>query len=211
MSEITNPQLMKVYTAATTADQESAYDDWAERYEADLMAYGFRLPGVGAAAVARHVDPATGPILDAGCGTGLQAEPLALLGYGPITGIDLSAGMLAVAERKGIYGTLRQMTLGEPLDFPDRAFAASMAFGCITPGHAPASALDELIRVTRRGGVVVFSLRVDSGRDPSHAGVVDGHERSGAWQRIYATGPFVSMPFGEPEVESEVFVYRVSV
>jgi SAM-dependent methyltransferase len=210
MSEITNPQLKKVYSAATSAEQAAAYDDWAERYDVDLMSYGFRLPTVGAAVVARHAEPGAGPVLDAGCGTGLQAEPLVLLGCGPITGIDLSTGMLAVARRKGIYDSVRRMTLGEPLDFADDSFALTMTFGCITPGHAPASAFDELIRVTRPGAPVIFSLRVDAGRDPSHAETVENHAASGSWQRVFATAPFVAMPFGEPEVESQVFVYRVA-
>ena len=109
----------KSYAATSIDEQQAAYDDWAEKYEADLCAFGNRIPAVVPTVFASFVELGTAPILDAGCGGGIQAEPLALMGYGPITGIDLSDGMLGVARSKGFYAELRQMTLGEHLDFPD--------------------------------------------------------------------------------------------
>ena len=107
------------YRAETLQEQQAAYDDWANQYEIDLCAMGYRIPAVMAAVATRFIPANTAPILDAGCGGGIQAEPLAILGYGPITGIDLSEGMLEVARAKNLYQELRQMTLGEKLDFPD--------------------------------------------------------------------------------------------
>ena len=47
-----------------------------------------------------HLEPpAAGRILDIGCGTGRHSVGLAKLGY-RMTGVDLSSGMLAVAERR---------------------------------------------------------------------------------------------------------------
>ena len=86
-----------------------------------------------AAAATRFIQDNNAPILDAGCGGGIQAEPLAMLGYGTITGIDLSEGMLEVARAKDFYHELRQMTLGEKLDFPDDQFAAIISSGTIIP------------------------------------------------------------------------------
>ena len=208
MVDLHNPILEKVYSAKTDAAREAAYDDWAEGYEADLMRYGFRIPTVAAGVFARYVPADATPILDAGCGTGLQAEPLHLLGYGPIVGIDLSRGMLTMSERKGIYAELRQMALGETLDFADGFFAATLSMGCITPGHAPASAFDELIRVTRVGGQLIFSLRVDAGQEPEYPAAIAAHENSGAWKKLFQTPAFVSMPLGEPDVEHVIFVYE---
>lgn len=122
---------------------------------------------------ARHVAPGTAPILDAGCGGGIQAEPLVLAGYGPITGIDFSAGMLEVARKKGIYAELRQMVLGEHLDFPDDHFAAVLSSGCITPKHAPAHSFDELIRITMPGGLIIFSLRDDPSQEPEYPAALE--------------------------------------
>ncbi len=88
------------YRAETLQEQQAAYDDWANQYEIDLCAMGYRIPAVMAAVATRFIPANTAPILDAGCGGGIQAEPLAMLGYDPIIGIDLSEGMLEMARAK---------------------------------------------------------------------------------------------------------------
>ena len=98
------------YQASSLEEQQAAYDRWAKEYEADLCATGYRIPAMIAAVFTRFVAVGTAPILDAGCGGGIQSEALAMVGYGPITGIDLSEGMLDIARDKGIYVELRQMT-----------------------------------------------------------------------------------------------------
>ncbi|MCP5083436.1 MAG: class I SAM-dependent methyltransferase [Alphaproteobacteria bacterium] len=200
----------KSYAAETLDQQEAAYDDWASKYEADLCAFGHRNPAVVPTVFAGHVALDTAPILDAGCGGGIQAEPLALLGYGPIVGIDFSAGMLDVARGKGIYAELRQMTLGEHLDFPDDHFGAVLSSGCITPKHAPAHSFDELIRITKPGAVIIFSLRDDPAQEPEYPAALARLEQTGAWTPVFATPSFQSMPYGEPDVTHAVHVYRVA-
>ncbi len=63
-----------------------------------------------------------GPALDLGCGTGLVALALNGLPIGPITGIDLSAGMLQQARLKGLYSELRHCDIMVALtnDEPER-------------------------------------------------------------------------------------------
>ncbi len=198
----------KSYHAETIGEQQAAYDEWAEKYEADLCAMGYRIPAVIAAVFTRFVPQGTAPILDAGCGGGIQAEPIAMLGYGPITGIDLSEGMLAVARQKNIYEDLRQMTLGERLDFPDHTFGAVISSGVITPRHAPAHAFIELVRVTKPGAPIVFSLRDDPEQEPEYPQMLERLEKEGAWQPVFRTPSFHSMPYGEPDVTHRVHVYR---
>lgn len=200
----------KSYAAATPEEQRSSYDDWAQQYEQDLCAMGYRIPAAIATAFTRFVPHDAGPILDAGCGGGIQAEPLAMLGYGPITGIDFSEGMLDVARSKGHYAELRQMTLGQPLDFPDDAFAAVISSGTITPGHAPAHSFDELIRVAQANAPVIFSLRDDPAQEPDYPAALERLEAAGAWVPVFRTPSFRSMPYGEPEVTHRIHVYRVA-
>ncbi|WP_293066327.1 MULTISPECIES: methyltransferase domain-containing protein [unclassified Moorena] len=69
--------------------------------------------------------------------------------------------MLTEAQRKNIYTELRLMVLGEPLDFPSATFDAVTACGVFTYGHAPSHSFDELIRVTKPGGYIIFTLRPD--------------------------------------------------
>jgi hypothetical protein len=80
----------------------------------------------------------------------------------------------------------------------------------MTVGHAPASSLDELVRITRPGGHVVFSLRPDvyegSGFKDKHAAL----EASGKWTLVEVSDPTPVLPKGEPEVMHQVWVYRVT-
>ena len=209
MSEVQIEKMRAVYEATNDEQRRRAYDSWADTYDVEMLSWGFRLPAIASAAFTRVVAPDCGAILDAGCGTGLQSIALAALGYGPITGIDLSEGMLAEAGRKQIYSALRVMKLGTPLDFPDRNFGATFAIGCITPGHAPSNSFDELLRVTRSGGFIVFSNRVDEGQDPSYPQAISEHERTGAWTLKWRTPTFHMMPEMEPEIEHAVFIYEV--
>jgi SAM-dependent methyltransferase len=142
---MTDRHLDEVYSADTPEKAEAAYDGWASAYDADLMAMGYRLPWNFAACVLRHMPFGTGPILDAGCGTGLQVEPLHLLGWRGFTGVDLSTEMMEVARSKGLYDDLRQVELGTTLPFETDHFAATFCVGTMTPGHAPIETLDELI------------------------------------------------------------------
>lgn len=204
-----NEQVDRVYAARTVAEQEAVYDGWAESYERDLCAMGYRAPHVAAAAFARFVPLDVAPILDAGCGGGLQAEALKLLGYGPIHGFDLSDGMLAVARRKGIYEELRRMALGDGLDYPAGLFGAVISVGTITQGHAPPSSFADLVQVTRPGGRIVLSQRNDAGIDPAYTEARADLEASGKWRNIFVSKEFLAMPYSEPDVTVQALVYEV--
>ncbi len=200
----------KSYQANSIEEQQAAYDDWALNYEADLCGMGYRIPAVIAAVFTRFVTKDASPILDAGCGGGIQAEPLAMIGYGPITGIDLSEGMLEVARGKGIYSELHQMMLGQRLGFEDNSFAAVISSGVITPKHAPPESFDELVRVAKPGAPIVFSLRHDSEQEPGYPAALERLEVAGAWRPLFCTEGFRSMPYGEPEIIHRVHVYEVT-
>ena len=210
MTSIQNPKLEKVYNAKTREQSQAAYDEWSKTYEADLLSYGYRVAVVAATVWARFVDIDSGPILDAGCGTGLQSEPLNLAGFGPITGIDLSPGMLAIAKQKNIYAELHETALGEKLDFADDSFANTISVGTITPGHAPPNSFDELIRVTRKDGLIIFGMRVDELQDPAYLAMMAEYEDEGRWSKTFETDGFASMPLGEPDVINKVFVYKIN-
>jgi len=207
---MTETGVARSYRAETLEEQQAAYDSWAEQYEIDLCAMGYRIPAVMAAVATRFIPASATPILDAGCGGGIQAEPLAMLGYGPITGIDLSEGMLEVARAKNLYSELRQMTLGEKLDFPDDAFAAVISSGTITPHHAPPKSFEELIRVAKPGASIIFSMRDDPAQEPEYPATVIALAEAGLWHKVFSTESFYSMPYGEPEITHRVHVYEVT-
>ena len=148
-----------IYASESVGQLEERYDQWAADYDADLLnEFGWLAPQQAADAFSRYV-PRSARVLDAGAGTGLVGESLKRLGYSNIEALDLSTGMLEEARKKNAYSAFHQMTLGETLDFPTGAFDATICVGVLTLGHAPASSLYEMARVTRPGGHVVFTLR----------------------------------------------------
>ena len=213
MSE-TDPEarLSEVYGAKSGAELSCVYDDWAASYDKDLTAFGYRNPAVAAGMIGRHVDVAGGTILDAGCGTGLLGEILSYLGYGDLVGIDLSQGMLDQSAAKSVYNSLRQMVLGSALDFADGRFNAVVSFGVLTAGHAPPQSLDEMIRITRPGGHVVFSLSNLVYEPLGFKDYLATLEAEGRWREIERTPFFQVMPgsVSEANVESCIFVFRVA-
>ncbi len=102
--------------------------------------------------------PAGGPprrALDAGCGTGFQAAVLESLGY-RTHGLDLSASLLAVARRRHPSVVLARGSI-ETLPYEDGAFDAVTCCGStLSFVDAPASALAEIGRVLRPGGLLLL-------------------------------------------------------
>jgi SAM-dependent methyltransferase len=92
--------------------------------------------------------------LDAGCGTGFQTRVLRDLGW--VTyGIDVSAGLLAVARRDVAGAALARADL-HALPFDDGAFAAAVCCGStISLVDRPAVVLREIARVLAPGGRLV--------------------------------------------------------
>tara|TARA_B100000676_G_scaffold310076_1_gene375495 strand:+ start:774 stop:1505 length:732 start_codon:yes stop_codon:yes gene_type:complete len=156
--------------------------------------------------VERHVDKRT-RICDAGAGTGLLGELLAEAGYRDMSANDLSPGMLEVARRKRIYSHCRVMELGKPLGYANSVFGATTACGVFTPNHAPASSFDELLRITRAGGLILYTLRSDE-EPPDFSARQQELVDAGKWELVKAGEPFPSIA-SEPHIRHRCWVWRV--
>lgn len=202
-------ELHKVYASESPEQSAAIYDGWSDDYEAHMAGVGYAHPAMVASMLARHQPPGDTPVLDAGTGTGIMAQLLAALGYSHIVGFDASQGMLGHAAKKQIYADLRQGLLGQPLGYEDDSFAATVSSGVFTEGHAPLSGLDELIRVTRPGGHIVFSIsRTYLGE--TFETKAKALEDAGLWRRVDASGHYDSAPLGDDILTSQVFAYAVA-
>lgn len=201
--------LDRVYAAQTQEELASAYAAWAADYDRETIALGYCLPFVIAAWVARHVPRGAAPLLDAGCGTGLSGPFLKALGYRDLAGLDYAQDMLDLAAGRGVYGELRQAELGRTLPWPDGRFAAFFSTGVFTAGHAPASSLDELVRITRPGGHAVFTVRDVVLEEGGFRDVFERLERAGRWRRTEESEPFRAFVLAEPEVLVKAFVFEI--
>lgn len=187
--------LERVYTAGNDiAKLAEVYDAWADDYDDSVGQVGYTNPAVVSALFARLMPDITVPVLDAGCGTGLIGRMLSLVGYGDLTGIDLSSGMLKRAEARGCYRALSTAILGEPLSLPDAGFGGVVASGVFTVGHAPASAFDEIARVLRTGGVFVVSITDPVYESGGFRAAIDTLVADGAWERAAESGSYLPLP-----------------
>ena len=198
-----------VYAAKNNQELETRYDQWAHEYDKDLAEqFEWVGPRTAVALFAKHV-PTDAKVLDAGAGTGLVGEQLVAAGFRDLHAIDLSRGMLEVARHKGVYRDLRQMTLGERLAFASDTFDAVISVGVFTTGHAPAHAFDELARVTRPGGFIVFSLRPEAYEQDGFRETLADMEAAGRWCLAESSEPYHPLRKGEPEVVHRIWVYQV--
>jgi MFS family permease len=200
--------LDRLYGARDLDELRAEYDRIAPAYDAELDGMGYRSPQA-VAEVARRLLPPDGHILDVGAGTGLLGVKLAEAGFSHLDALDLSPQMLAEAHGKQVYGELREGRLGGDLDFDTGAYDGVIASGVLTTGHAPAESLEELVRITRPGGHVIFTLRSDAGSPPGFGEKMDALTRESRWELVERGEEFQAMPIGEPGVLARVWAFRV--
>jgi predicted TPR repeat methyltransferase len=204
-----NAALDMVYSAKTPAELAVAYAAWAATYDSETASLGYSLPFVIAAWVARYVPAGEGPLLDAGCGTGLSGPSLNALGYDDIAGLDLSSDMLKIAGSRSAYNELKQAALGGPLPWPDGHFRAFFSTGVFTISHAPASGLHELARITSKGGHAIFTVRdqvLDSG---GFRGVFADLERQKKWRPVEESPWLRAYAIADPDALVKAFVFEI--
>ena len=200
-------KLHRAYHAKDSTETAEVYDDWAAEYEQHMKNVGYTHPAMVAAMVARHVAATDERVLDAGAGTGVLGEILSGLGYRNLSALDASEGMLKVAALKNNYRDLSHQFLGQALTFDDDCFALVVSSGVFTQGHAPLDGLDELIRVTRPGGHLVFSVARTYLEGPFEA-KRQRLQQAGLWRFVDASERYNSAPL-EDTLISQVFVFRV--
>jgi len=199
-----------VYSSRNNQELTERYDQWAKDYDTDLeQDFAWVGPQRTAESFVRYV-PKEARILDAGAGTGLMGEVLAKLSYHDLVAMDLSQGMLEEARKKNAYREFHQMVMGEALDFATDSFDAVVSVGVFTKAHAPASSFNELIRITRCGGYIVFTLRPDVYEKNGFKEKQAALESEGKWKFVETSEKFQTLPKGEPDVYHQVWIYQVT-
>ena len=137
------------------------YTDWAQQYNQDVNSAEYSGPVIAAKLLNQNLSDKKARILDAGCGTGLVGVELQRLGYIHLDGFDLSLEMAELATASGAYrqvtGNIDMMPAVE--NFPQREYDALLSIGVFTLGHVPPQALEVLVKLVRRDGLLVISTR----------------------------------------------------
>jgi SAM-dependent methyltransferase len=150
-----------VSTATQPADpaQVNDYDSFAEAYSAETENNIQNAYLARPAIIALAGDVAGRRILDAGCGSGPLSAALRDRGA-VVTGIDASAGMLALARRRlGGDADLHVVDVRDPLPFPDGAFDDVVASLVLHYLEDWGPTLAEMRRVLRPGGRLIASVQ----------------------------------------------------
>lgn len=194
-----------VYGAKDASAVAALYDKWAATYDAEMAKAGYRHPSIALALLARHLPKGAAPLLDAGAGTGLIGDWLAIMGYPQVEALDISEGMLAVARAKGSYSAYHCLALGGRLPFADGHFAGVISAGVFTTGHVGPEGLGELVRICSKGGVIVLTVKGTLWDGGFSAHVAEDKRVTVA----ELTEPYVSMPGEAATTPSRGVVLRV--
>lgn len=175
--------------------EAAPYDEIADWYESVFLSRQRSNASASGYADALGIDEALvellgegdGHVLEVGCGTGIYAERLRLLGWSPV-GLDLSMGMLR-------YATDRlPVAQGDACRLPVRSNALDAVVSVMThtdlPDYRPA--LDEIHRVLRPDGMLVhigvhpcfcggFADRTDADAIVIRNGYLDGAWTTDSW------------------------------
>jgi ubiquinone/menaquinone biosynthesis C-methylase UbiE len=131
-------------------DNRSYYDSFSETYEIGReRPYHRFLDDSELALVRPHIEDRD--VLEVGCGTGLILEQLQLVARRAV-GVDLSPGMLAHAQQRGLEAVEGNAT---DLPFLDASFDVTCSFKVLAHVESICEALSEMSRVTRPGGRII--------------------------------------------------------
>lgn len=203
--------LEKVYASGGQRETlDHLYDEWAKDYDQQIWGSGNPYIAIATGMVGRHIPDLDASILDVGCGTGNMAQVLHQVGYDRIDGLDPSAGMLKIARQKSVYKNLYALYLDTKVDLPDASYDAVIAAGVLTHGHAPPEALEGILRLTRQGGVIIFSLSMIAYEEHGFEPRMRQMQESGEWQLLEQSKLFRTYPFSarDAHIKHWVFAYR---
>ncbi len=149
----------EAYSVKTPEDSIKLYKKWAKTFDKDFALSSNYVSHIKISSFfkkySRKVDI---PILDVGAGTGLVGECLHEMGYKKIIGIDISPEMLEKAELKGCYSSIMEADVTKKIPLKSNSIGAVVSAGTFTHGHVGPDAFDELLRITKPGGLFVLSI-----------------------------------------------------
>jgi ubiquinone/menaquinone biosynthesis C-methylase UbiE len=139
--------------------EKAIFDEWPEKYDQWFTTpIGFLVRKYESELMLNYLKPAPGEmILDAGCGTGVFTRDI-ISGGSQVIGLDISFPMLRRAREKS-GGVRFQPIWGDisTLPFREESFDKVVSITALEFIAEAKSAVAELFRVARRGGVVVVA------------------------------------------------------
>jgi len=171
--------------AADSQELEGIYKKWASDYDYDVLELaGYVGHLITSSLLLSKIKNKKAKILDAGCGTGLVGEILFENNYKNIEGVDFSQEMLDKAIQKQVYQSLRLVDLTKNLDYEDNLFDSIICAGTFTCGHIGPKVLLEMVRITKKGGYICFTVRKQEWEASPYKEIINKLENSNLWHQV---------------------------
>ena len=171
--------------AADLDELEGIYKNWASDYESDVINLaGYVGHLITSELLLNYLRNTESTVLDAGCGTGLVGEILYKNNFCNIDGVDFSQEMLNIANQKNIYQSLKLVDLTKKLDYENNSFDAVICAGTFTCGHVGPEALREMVRITKQGGYICFTVRKQEWEASPYLQIMNDLEKNESWSKL---------------------------
>ncbi|XP_071787494.1 methyltransferase-like protein 27 [Asterias amurensis] len=176
----------QVYTCTGEDQIPNIYDQWAEKYDEHCSSVGYVGPANLASVASDIISEKSARILDAASGTGMVGEELKKLGFSCIDALDPSQGSLDQSKTLDAYTNYICDTLDEHrTQIQDDCYDAVVMCGAFgIPFHVTASCFPELIRITKPGGYIMFTMStkiLEEWQDRVTA-AIDSFIQQGIWE-----------------------------
>lgn len=138
--------------------------------------------------------PKDARVLDVCDGTGGVGKELKKLGYENIDALDPCKEILDVARKDNIYKNyiIEAVMPDHPLSIREDTYDIVIQVGAMCPGHFPIGGLQQLVRITKPGGIIMWivekDLQIYDERSPEYAA---RHEKqiahlknAGKWKEV---------------------------
>ena len=196
-----------IYKLKTTDEVMKYYDEWGEKdkYNKDMVEWNYTGPQETVDVFRRYTENKEMLIFDAGCGTGLVGLQLKKFGFKYFHGADLSQKLLDTVPKQ-LYQKLIKVDLNKPIDVKDNFYDAIMCVGTFTFGHVKPQALDEFVRVTKKNGLICFTINEGIYKDYGFDKKIENLKQENKWDELEF---FKSDYIASKDVNAWLGLYRV--
>ena len=196
-----------IYKLKTTDEVMKYYDEWGEKdkYNKDMVEWNYTGPQETVDVFRRYTENKEILIFDAGCGTGLVGIQLKKFGFKYFHGADLSQKLLDTVPKQ-LYQKLIKVDLNKPIDVKDNFYDAIMCVGTFTFGHVKPQALDEFVRVTKKNGLICFTINEGIYKDYGFDKKIENLKQDNKWDELEF---FKSDYIASKDVNAWLGLYRV--
>lgn len=166
----TESSLQLIEKLLDTPRQSGLYTLYARQYDAAMEKVGYTCPMVAVNSqlqyfLKQNIPKGSLKILDVAAGTGMNAQLFLKAGINQVDALDYSEKMLEEARSRKLYQEYIIQDANTLYEIKDDTYDGVVCSGGLAPKQIhPSPSISEMIRITRSGGSVVFTIReIDRG------------------------------------------------